>query len=189
MKRVDIAPSGDLEIVTSATVIRVASQVLWTASPVFNAMFGPSSTYTEARKLKLATLEPDTRAVVTVDDDATALGAVLQVLHHRPVTSDFTFEELVKITEVTDKYQVAHVVKDKMERWVEKFDSVVLKSGYEDALTIAWVFKIDELFQEMTKELGSRTVFDQNGQLSLTDTSGQIIKFSDTLPEIVLGER
>lgn len=186
LEHVDIVPSGDLELVTSTMVIRVASQVLWTASPVFNAMLGPGSTYSEAQKLRLAALEPGTRAVLAVDDDPIALRTVLQVLHHKHIYSDFEFKHLVRITEVADKYQIAHVIKPSMEDWIKTYNMKILEPGYEDALTIAWVFGMNDVFEKMTENLGSHAVFDQDGQLR--DSSGRMIQFSDCLPEIVLGE-
>lgn len=187
-ERVDIISSGDLEIVTSTTVIRVASQVLWTASPVFNAMFGPQSTYSEAKNLKLAALDSDTRAVITVDDNPIALRTVLEVLHHKRVYTTFTFDQLVRIAEVADKYQIAPIIKPRMEKWIQLFEPIILTPGYEDALTISWVFGLDTLFQKITKGFGARAVVDENGQLLLKDSHGKRVEFSDSLPEIALSK-
>ena len=75
----DISPDGDVVLVVGPRNVRlrIQSQVLWCASKVFGAIFGP--TWSEGQGLS----KESPREVRLVEDDADALRIIYYVIHYR----------------------------------------------------------------------------------------------------------
>lgn len=72
-----------------------------------------------------------------------------------------------------------------MSIWSKEYSASKFVSGFEDFLTLSWVFKMSSEFTAMCDELAWRGNVDEAGALwfpcNLT-----ISKLSDTVPEIVI---
>lgn len=81
----DLVPGGDLMIRVKAhssiCQYRVASQVLWAASPYFRTSFGPDSRWNMAAELKRASVPGEPAAQLELnEDDHFAIHIVLLIL-------------------------------------------------------------------------------------------------------------
>ena len=83
----EITVGGDLFIKAtrggSYDYYQVSSQVLWTASSVFRAMFGPDSNFGDGLELRRSHIRGLPPVVIPLHDDSDALKFVFNVLHHR----------------------------------------------------------------------------------------------------------
>jgi len=154
-----IAEGGDIVIqVKSPSGVDywwVASQVLWTTSRVFRAMFGPDSSYQEAVKVRRSKVLGFPPALVLLeDDDPKALGLVLAALHHRNdlLPDKISFEQLVNIAAIIDKYELQCVLANKLSKLSEP--PRALKSIQdEDWLFVSYVFGHAVTFTEVSTDL------------------------------------
>lgn len=200
---IDIIPDGDLVLVLREdddeniqdVRIRVASQVLCIVSPVFKAMLSPDSPFVEATALRQARGYPDPPAVIILPDDdyGSAMRALL-ILHHR--YDDLlqpSFQGLVRFSEFVDKYQLAAAVRPMMDIWLKAYFKHLLDPGFENFLTIAWVFGMADDFENLSTELVWRAEIKESGgsgrRLDVKfRTHYYLMKtLSDTIPSVVIG--
>jgi hypothetical protein len=142
----------------------VASQVLWVTSPVFCAMFGPSSVWREARKVRQATISGNPPAVINLeDDDPSMLAIVLAILHHRAdlVPDEVSFRQMVQFAAVCDKYGIQRLgaIQSTADKLSQRFRQYMDQDGYEDWLLIAYVFGYEDAFTKVSQELIVRAAF------------------------------
>jgi len=160
----DICPYGDMEIglttSTAEVTYRVSSHQLCSGSPVFRAMLGPQSSFSEANGLRqhqrLSTTTLDSKGsffrITAEEYDPTALATVLYVLHGRAqhIPESVTFKNLLEIAIICDYYDCAATMRPWDETWMSPLRSLTSKPGYESWLFIAWVFRDQNTFGEMT---------------------------------------
>lgn len=157
-----IDPEGDMVLHLSsnpldpAQVVRVSSKVLTLASPVFKAMLGPNSNFQEAQALRD---ENNKSPVIHLQgDNLKALVMVLQVAHLSVpmMPRKMAIDEFYELAIVCDKYDMAKVLVPWANLWVcpEEYEC-------DDAdlrwLVIAWVFRLEMKFQDITRLLMLQT--------------------------------
>jgi hypothetical protein len=166
--------------------LKVSSHVLCTTSPVFRAILGPNSQFKEASELRKCPIETPYELPLT-EDYPDALTTVLLALHCRceMVPVDLTFRNLVELAIVCDKYDCPGGVLSWVESWTAPWKPLVLTSGYEEWLFIAWVFGIKEGFEELSRKIMLESYFDpSDGELR---SEGGVRLKALTIPERVLG--
>jgi hypothetical protein len=187
----EITSYGDIILIVPAGAntmrLRVSSHVLRAASSVFCTMLGPDpepGRCCERRKCSIGyPYEHD-----LTEEYPHALTVVLLALHCRSkmVPADLTFRNLVELAIVCDKYDCQEGVLPWVETWTAPWKPLMLTSGYEEWLFIAWVFGIKEGFEELSKKLILECYFDpSDGELR---TAEGIPLKTLTIPEKVLGK-
>jgi hypothetical protein len=186
----EIASCGDIILIVSAEAgilgLKVSSHVLCTASPVFHAMLGPNSQFKEACELRKCSVENPYELYLT-EDYPQALTAVLLALHCRTemVPVELTFKNLLELAIICDKYNCAGGVWVWVEAWIADWEPLKVTSGYEEWLFIAWVFGIEEGFEELSRKIILESYFDPSDG-ELRTVGGTPLK-TLTIPEVVLG--
>lgn len=96
----DIDPNGDVVLVVEGTRLRVSSNVLGLASPVWKAMFRPD--YAEGTSLSKGA----PCVILLPEDKADALSTLCNILHHRirSIEKKPTAASLEQLAIITDKY-------------------------------------------------------------------------------------
>lgn len=175
-----IDPDGDLILsVPRSTkphrLIRVSSQLLCRASPVFDIMFRASDS---------SLPRPDTKQL---DGDYHAIVILLNIIHLRTpkVPTEVTVDMLYKITILSDRYNVAGVFVSWVKTWTDRYDDFTTEPGYERWLAISYVFRLGSVFTEVTKKLVMNSSLDKQSGLV---TVGQYDAFkSGIMPDNVVG--
>ena len=162
---------------------QVASQALWAASPVFNAMFGPTSKFQERLNIRRANAFGYPPSVISLQDDSAAMECVLNVLFHRrsSLPRKYEFADVLNIAIVTDKYEM----QDVMAGWAEPLLPVVEtwagEPGHGNALFISWVFGYDAVFENMCTTL---TLASQ-----IVNSSFSAVALSEHTPPVVISKQ
>lgn len=189
---VDIVTYGDLILEVSSDAgtarFKVSSQVLCIASPVFRAMLGPSSNFKEACELRAAAVSAEPYVLSLGEDDPQALAVVLNALHLQgsKVPISISFQNLVDLAIICDKYDCAPGVTLWADVWTEVWKKYALEPGFERWLFIAWTFGIDEIFMSLSRKLILDGEFDANNRTCLVLKGHPIDDM--LIPEPVLGE-
>jgi len=174
-QKVIIAEGGDLYLnvgrLEDKLVYQVASQTLWVASRVFRKMFGPDSPFSERILVKRAGITGFPPAELTLDDDPVAFGHALNVLHHRShqVPKNVDFPVLVAFAAIVDKYELRGTMTLWGQKWSQNWTSSLKKPGFEDWLFVSWVFRLDQQFIDISRELSLRTIRMPDGDLVFAD--------------------
>lgn len=118
-------------------------------------MLGPSSSFKEACELRTQTANTDPYRLTLEDDNPEALGVILLALHcqNTLVPKTVTFQNLVDLAIICDKYDCAAGVSLWVDIWKKDWTSSALKPGYEQWLFIAWTFGIQDVFTNLSKKL------------------------------------
>lgn len=126
-----ITQEGDLHIklspghaVTRSFQFLVDSHVLYIASPVFKAMFGPGSSFRERKELESGIGGATALPVIELhDDDAEALRTVFNILHnkHSRVPRSVTYHQFLEIAILADKYELREPIQIWAEIWSEPY--------------------------------------------------------------------
>lgn len=176
-----IDPDGDLILSVSGSatlphhLIRVSSQLLCRASPVFNIMF---------RTSRSSPPWPDTKKL---DGDYHAIVILLNIIHLRTpnVPTEVTVDMLYKIAILSDRYNVAGVFVSWVKTWTDRYDDFTTEPGYERWLAISYVFRLGSVFTEVTKKLVMNSSLDKQSGLV---TVGKYDAFkSGVMPDNVVG--
>lgn len=176
-----IDPDGDLILSVSGSatlphhLIRVSSQLLCRASPVFNIMF---------RTSRSSPPWPDTKKL---DGDYHAIVILLNIIHLRTpnVPTEVTVDMLYKIAILSDRYNVAGVFVSWVKTWTDRYDDFTTEPGYERWLAISYVFRLGSVFTEVTKKLVMNSSLDKQSGLV---TAGKYDAFkSGVMPDNVVG--
>ncbi|OCK85711.1 hypothetical protein K432DRAFT_377360 [Lepidopterella palustris CBS 459.81] len=133
--------------------ILVSTNILRLASPVWKSMFRASGRY----------IESDLHSVSLPDDSPTALLIVLRIAHmrYKEVPDELSFNELVELAVVCDKYDTVHVVRPFLPRWAGPWMRVA--PGREEWIFIAWTFGFEDVFVEGVKAMVRDVVADEKG--------------------------
>jgi hypothetical protein len=149
-------------------------------------MLGPNSQFREACKLRKCSVENPYELSLT-ENYPHALTIVLLALHCRTdmVPVELRFENLLELAIVCDKYDCAGEVLPWVGTWAEYWEPLKLTSGYEGWLLIAWVFGIEEGFEELSRKVILESYFDPSDG-ELRTVGGTPLK-TLAIPERVLG--
>lgn len=179
-----------LEVSSDAGTARfkVSSQVLCIASPVFRAMLGPSSSFKEACELRASAVSSEPYVLQLGEDDPQALVVVLNALHLQgsKVPISISFQNLVDLAIICDKYDCAPGVTLWADVWTEVWKKYALEPGFERWLFISWTFGIDEIFMSLSKKLIMEGEFEWNNPRSLLLKGHPIDDM--LIPEPVMGK-
>jgi len=176
-----ICPDGDMLLTCTTNGelrrFKVSSQTLCTASDVFRAMLGPTSKFKEATELRTAGGTDELYELAIEDDDLKVLRYILLYLHHRnlEVPTEISFQELVQVAVVTDKYDLRVALRFMGELWLQQWkdkpvsrdwDTLLPQSRYENWLLISWVFGEEDIFKRESTFLTRVSVVGEDGHLS-----------------------
>jgi hypothetical protein len=170
-----IAPQGDVELVLQSDSIedictyRVSSERLCAASPVFRAMLGPDSRFSEAVELRRVDRDGNGLCKVNAECcDPNALAAVLKIFHGctHDLPDDIEFKALVDVAVICDYYDCALAVESWAEKWIKPWKIYIIEPGYDSWILIAKVFKDKESYSKIASHLILNCVV-ENGKLAL----------------------
>lgn len=137
----------------------VNSRALSLASEVWKAMF--SGHFRESKRRD--------EGVEFPDDEPEALATILSIAHLRfhevPEKSDMTFEQLLEITVLTDKYGATHLLRPWFQGWLEEAHQWLNKTGCEEWLWIAWELGQTKTFESLSHNLVKSTRLDHKDHL------------------------
>lgn len=187
---IEIDPNGDLILdITSESstkhLLKVSSNTLCLASPVFRAMFGPASPFQEGKALQEKTTGSAIRSGLH-DDHYNSLLIIMNVIHLRirQIPTMMADDALYQLAVVCDKYEIAEVLLPWVAMWAYERGNIAQKPGYEKWYTIAWVFGLEKTFFEVTKQLVTKGNLDKSGQL----VTGGVVVAIDVIPQSVTSE-
>jgi hypothetical protein len=150
-------------------IYNVQSLVMTMTSPVWKAMFNPG---------RFLEGNPDV-PVEFPDDDPDALLILLRIIHFQNslVPKELpSFDSLVKIAELCDKYDTVNVVRPHLESWMRPWIAFCLEPGYERWLFIAWTFGCPKIFDALAASLILDTEIHDNDNIrrsqNLVSSSG-----------------
>lgn len=155
LPQLDIDPDGDLILKVKTKVhiksFLTSSAVLYNASSVFRAMFGPRSTFKEAialRSVELYTLDLE-------DDDLEAMGIILQYMHHKNklVPDVLEFNTMVAVATIIDKYDLFETLRFVSGIWIDKWRPKKMEPGYEAWLKVAWLFRLADVYTPVSQRV------------------------------------
>ncbi|KAI5785813.1 hypothetical protein EDC01DRAFT_189140 [Geopyxis carbonaria] len=128
-------------------------------------MFGPEAWGKEALEVKRANLMGRPAHLHLEDDDPRILKILLDLLHLRsiPKLSDMTWEDLVQMAVLTDKYELRHTILQFVDYWTEPFggtfrstDNGAKKTELHKLggwLLLSWTFGFPKIFEEVCQEI------------------------------------
>lgn len=159
-----LSEDGDRTIIVgeagdSQRLYKVDSRSMAMASPIWKAMFSTKNGFRESNPN-----EP----VEFPEDDAEALLILLRIIHYRfhEVPKELpSFECLLEIAVLCDKYDVAQLVRPFIEGWMRPWINFYLEPGYEHWLFIAWTFGCQEIFDTLASALVLRIEVHQGGKI------------------------
>ena len=151
----------------------VSSHVMRLASPVWKAML--TGGFAESRKAVIS-LEED-------DPDALLIVLLAAHLQHRQLPKELTFDQIVKLAVICDKYDTATVVRPFLHQWISPYQSNCLEAGHEQWLSVAWAFGYTENFKDIADCLVRSSMIDSEGRC--LNIEGKILE--DILPADILG--
>ena len=153
---------GDLRLLVKDSgdqwrTLVVSSSAMCLASPVWRAMLDPKSHFREAER----------QEVEFPDDNLDALLIVLRVAHlkFREVPISVSFDGLVSLAVVCDKYNTVGVVRHWLPQWLGPWYKESCSPGYEEWLSIVWTTGDSATFRTTTKHLIESCSIDNAGRL------------------------
>ncbi|KAF8245553.1 hypothetical protein K440DRAFT_646162 [Wilcoxina mikolae CBS 423.85] len=142
-------------LISTVVQYQVSSQVLWTASPVFRAMFGPTSGFEEAVNLRRVHILGFPPSVVPLDDNSEALEFIFNVLHlqHDRVPDTISFQKMVQVAAICEKYELHRALQPTADKLFKPQKMLSTHHGYEDWLLVSYCFGYESIFTDVSKEL------------------------------------
>ncbi|KAK8207565.1 hypothetical protein IWZ01DRAFT_370805 [Phyllosticta capitalensis] len=161
----------------------VSSKVMSLACDAWNTMLNG--------QFKEAQSTSGERKIDLPDDDPVALAILLNIAHLRfdLVPSPISFSLLLKVTVLTDKYDMTRVIRPWATSWIDGLGSQlsVTSPGYEEWLWIAWELGNKSKFECLTAHLVKTTRLGKDGKC--TTQSGKILdpcgSFQHFPPDII----
>ena len=147
-------PDGDLKILAGTEKDReifiVSSKAMSLACKPWKAMVGPDSKFIEGTSSADA-------AVPLPDDDIIALKILLNVAHLRfSLVPDFlSFEDLLQVAIICDKYDAAELVQPWLQGWLMDAQTLSQFVNHEGWLFISWTFGLSDLFRKVAQTIAS----------------------------------
>lgn len=178
---------GDLKLEVgqraSKQTFVVCSKALSRASKPFKTMlYGP---YAESKPVS-QTSSPEW-TVTLPDDNPDALSVLLYIVHgiFEKVPATVDRGQLFRITVLTDKYDMTHILRPWTRQWMQPFiQRSVGKKGDEFLLWIAYVLGDEELFLKVQKYIYNGFKLDKDGNMLCPfgrrlDDSVYVVKVAD----------
>lgn len=105
----------------------VSTDILSNASPVLEDLLGTRDS---------------SRSIILADDDPTCWLIMLDIVHNRvdDIPKELSGEELVKFASHSEKYDLVHVCREHVDRWLEKVEDLEQQVDILDRLWIYWAF-------------------------------------------------
>jgi hypothetical protein len=170
---------GDVRLEVDGTILVVSSKTMSLISDPWNAMLGPTSSFSEA-------LSKHSKPILLPEDDIEALTIILHIAHLQfdKVPLQLEFDQLLSIAVLTDKYQATQIVRPWLSNWVNGLKHLVDEDGYEEWLWIAWEFGISDSFEHIANRLvlESRT----NSDKQCLTSSGRVL--TKNMPPDIIGK-
>jgi hypothetical protein len=117
------------------------------------------------------------------------MAVMLYVIHGRAehIPETITFENLIDIAVICDHYRCGDTISPWDKVWMKqpKLEKLVLLPAYLDWLFIAHVFRNQELFGKITKELARNVVRTEDGKFGVM-IGGDVRKMHNRLPEEII---
>ena len=181
---VSILDSGNLRLLITYSndciAVGVSSHAMSLASPVWNKILHPPFS-------KLPSQEKgsdDSGPIDFSEDNGEALLLLLRIAHlqFNKVPSTLTFESILDVAILCDKYDCVGLVSPWLSSWLLKEETQSMEQGHEEWLFIAWVFGKEKTFEKLATKLVKEVQFNDTGDC-LTST-GEILP-SQMPPDIV----
>lgn len=133
--------------------------------------------------------ESQLKTIPLPDDDPEALLLLLQIAHLKfgAIPRTLSFEMLLKLAVLCDKYDVAALVRPYLEGWVEGVKESVNQPGHEGWLFIAWTFGLAGTFTRVAKSLVMSMKRDDAG--ALVSAEGRPLEDGVMMPMGAIGMR
>lgn len=166
---IQIDAAGDLKLLLQHgeewVTFQVSSKVMSLASPVWRAMLDPNGPFRESQS--------DNNEIIFPDDDSEALLILLSAAHLRfqDVPKDLSFEGLLNVCILCDKYDCITLVRPWIFQW--KVGQVVPEGEefYEEWLFIAWTTGDEANFKRVGRSMILRATTDESGAFNDTRLS------------------
>lgn len=185
-----IDPSGSQKLVarhedpetktTKVTEFMVSSPAMCLASPVWRKSLDPERPWAKHRSEK--------EGLQMLDDDPYALSILLDIAHLNfdRVPVSLSFEQLLKISTLCDKYDTAQLVRPWNTDWIIHAQKIkpLCSPGTEDWLFVAWVFRDKTMYETVSRHLVN-TIWSFTGQSFCND---KVTLLSEYLPSGALGK-
>lgn len=147
-------------------VIKVSSHALCHASPVWKKFVHPP----------FPTISGDTNGPHVIDfteDDSRVLFILFRIAHlqFKDIPLLLEYRDLLQMAVLCDQYDCIPLVIPWLKKWLENKYSESKKSGQEGWLFIAWVFGIEEVFQDLAGDMYLRSSISMSRELLLDGES------------------
>ena len=158
----------------------VANAAMCLASPVWDKMLAPGGSFKEGKNGHHDT------AVNFHDDDPGALHILLNIAHLRfkDIPAELTFEELLQISMLSDKYDMVQLLGPWVSDWVRALKSRAFEVGFEEWLFIAWALGDHEMHDNLSRHLVLTVRMSKDGVC--VNQSGQ--RLGQTMPPQAIGK-
>jgi hypothetical protein len=160
---VSLHDSGDRTIIVGEKedgqrIYWVSSLAMSMASPIWKAMFNPTSGFLESN--------PDV-PVEFPEDDPDALLILLRIAHLKfhEIPKSISFSWLTELAVLCDKYDCVGLAQPFIEKWVSPWTLLCLEPGYEAWLFIAWSFGCEQIFNLLAASLVLSIELDSEGRI------------------------
>lgn len=158
---IQIDTAGDLKLLVQHcedwVTFQVSSKAMSLASPVWRTMLDPNGPFRESQS--------DNNEITFPDDDAKALLNLLLVAHLRfqDVPKELTFEQLLNVCILCDKYDCITLVRPWIWRWQERQIHLPWEILSEEWLFIAWTTGDEAKFRRTAQSLILHANTDESG--------------------------
>jgi hypothetical protein len=160
---VSLNDSGDRKLIVGQKedgqrIYQVSSVAMSMASPVWKAMFNPTSGFQESN--------PDA-PVEFPEDDPDALLILLRIAHlqFHEIPKSISFAWLTELAILYDKYDSVGLLQPFIEQWISPWTLLCLEPGYEAWLFIAWSFGCEQIFNLLAASLVLSIELDGDGRI------------------------
>lgn len=160
---VSLNDNGDRKLIVGQKedgqrIYQVSSVAMSMASPVWKAMFNPTSGFLESN--------PDV-PVEFPEDDPDALLILLRIAHlqFHEIPKSISFSWLTELAILCDKYDSVRLLQPFIEQWMSPWTLLCLEPGYEAWLFIAWSFGCEQIFDLLAASLVLSIELDGEGRI------------------------
>ncbi|KAL1615455.1 hypothetical protein SLS54_008986 [Diplodia seriata] len=160
-------PEGDIRLTAPLTILGVkqqktfivSSKAMRLACKAWNKMLAPDSPFLEAKEVGHGKLS-------FPEDDAAPLATLLHIAHLNfdKVSSYTSFQPLLDLAVLTDKYGATKLVRPWIKTWIANVQHMLLVPAYEEWLWIAWEFGQTTSFQKLAIHLVQEVKLTADGQ-------------------------
>ena len=175
---------GDLTMSLKGGNLRVSRKVLSLSSPVFRAMLGAESRFSESTDKEFE--RDGTQVVSFEDDDFQTMAIVARIMHlqSNQVPKKLTFKQLYQVAILCDKYDFKECLGPWPNIWAKPYLKSYALEGYEGWLFMSIVFGNEEIFKDISKHLILNSKVTADG-LPVTITG---IGFTERVSSTVVGK-